>query len=1041
MKKNGAYDELIDSDLEVRIQNFHTVTTQKVGGDLLDTYIQQTLNLSFQQALAETIGDENKLKLASTILRSMGSGKSLTSAKVLKGLVLNSTDEDLVSDNPLEIPLGDLALLTNAKGEPSIGPELRAELHTVNRVDILMAFVKVSGLRIFYDQLLELRKRNVEVRLITSTYMGATDKKALDQLVTDLGVKVKIDYLARTTRLHAKAWLLERDSGFSTAYVGSSNISDPAMGPGLEWNVRLSQTRSPHLLQKFRIAFEGYWQGANFEDYDPITDGAKLEEALQKASGTLDGNSSLTLSGLDVVPFSYQVEMLEALEYQREYHDVHKNLIVAATGTGKTVLAALDFRNFFEREKRLPSILFVAHRVEILEQSRRKFAEVLKMSEFGELLVSGSKPKLWNHVFASIKSLTPEILEKLDANKFDYICIDEFHHAAAKTYRGVLNHFQPKELVGLTATPERTDGTRVQDLFFNGVIAAELRLWDALDRELLTPFHYFGIGEETDFTKVAMSGGKYVVSELSKVVTGNDIRDRLMLRELMRKVPNLQTMSAIFFCVDVSHATHIAWLLNKQGISAKLVTGQTASAERKKIVRDFTASHIRVIVSVDVFNEGLDVPQIDTVVMLRPTESPVLFLQQLGRGLRKYPGKSEVLVLDFIGAHNSKYRADIKLAAITGRNRGNLNEDLEKGFPYLPTGVVISLDELASKNVLANLKAQVAPGKSALAKEVKSSGAESISEYLAKSSREIWEIYKGNSLGWFDLLNFEDVDAEFAASPLAGKLKTFLHLNDRLRFEAYRRFATGKISRWSEASESEKRLRSMFFWHLWPSGSCTITGKPWSSIDQAIQSLSEHEAFGEELGQVIDYLDANCRNITAEIEFKKCQLPLLAHANYSRHELLGAIARGYLPGSEFEIPITRSKMRNITLANEGVHRIDELDLDLLVSTLNKSESYSPTTRYRDYAESATVFHWESQNSTSPESEVGKRYLNQPETKSDVLLAVREYSQGEVVASSFRLIGLADLIKHEGSKPIKIWWKLRIPLDDSTYKAAAAVRVA
>lgn len=264
-------------------------------------------------------------------------------------------------------PFSDTALMTNARDEPTLAAELRAELASADRVDLLCAFVKWQGVRLLEGELSELKHRQVPVRVLTTTYLGATDARALDELVNEYGAEVRINYEINRTRLHAKAWMLGRKTGFNTAYVGSSNLSHSALVDGLEWNVRLSAISTPHLLDKFRATFDSYWESAEFELYQPAEDGDKLRAALDIASGKKSTERVVvTLSGLEVQPKPYQAEMLEQLDAERQLHDRHRNLIVAATGTGKTVVAALDYRRLREANGSDLSLLFVAHRKEIL---------------------------------------------------------------------------------------------------------------------------------------------------------------------------------------------------------------------------------------------------------------------------------------------------------------------------------------------------------------------------------------------------------------------------------------------------------------------------------------------------------------------------------------------------------------------------------------------------------------------------------------------------------------------------------------------------
>lgn len=1037
---DGLYDSVITQDVFAELAGLEHNKIE-VAPEELDEYLSKHLEVHVNNALGQLTEPSEKIKFINKIIESFSADASPVVTKEILKSVLTRIDSDRSQiSSPPEIPLSQLSLLTNAKGDPTIGSELPKELMSADSVDILMAFVRQTGLNILFEALKKLKNRGVPVRLITSAYIGATEKKALDQLVKDLGVEVKVDYLARANRLHAKAWMINRKTGFSTAFVGSSNISDPALISGLEWNVRLSEVRSAVVLNKMAATFESYWSSPDFEPYDPDVDADKLEEALVRARGTSDVTKSLTIGNLDVRPLPHQAQMLSELESEREYHGIHRNLVVAATGSGKTVLAALDFKRFLETSEG-KSLLFVAHRKELLEQARWTFAQVLKDPNFGEFLVDGKKPSSWHHVFASVQSFNGDLISQLDERKFDYIVIDEFHHAAAPSYKKIIDHFEPMELLGLTATPERTDGERVQDTYFGGRIATELRLWDALDQELLAPFHYFGISEDTKYTDIEWNGRRgYDVAELSNVVTGNQVRDKLLLDELNRKIADYDTLKALVFCVDIKHAKYINELLNSKGLTSVVVTSETPGHLRDKAIQDLKQGVIKALVSVDIFNEGVDIPAVNTVVMLRPTESPLIFLQQLGRGLRKFAGKTSVLVLDFIGAHRAEYRLDLKMSVLTGRRRGELKTDVEQGFPFLPSGVVVSLDQLSRERVLDSIQSQVAPTKQGLIVEVKGLSTPSMQAFLVEGAREPWEIYRHTGYSWTQLKFEAGLTSNEPKSLNLKSISKFLHVNDPERFGAYRRFLTSELEPWDLVSDRERRLRNMFFWHMWPEA-LSENGDRWLSVDQAISSVRQDADFSAELLELLDFLDDSSRNFIYPTDFKRADIPLSTHANYSRYEIMGATGKAYLEGCGFGYePIGKAPI-SISASTEGVAYIPEVDLDVFFVTLRKGASFSATTRYIDYAESQDVFHWESQNRTSISSPTGQRYLSQADTNHDVLLCVRESADANVRSQTFRVAGLADYLRYKGSNPIQLWWKLRVPLDLQTYKVASAIRVA
>ncbi len=639
-------------------------------------------------------------------------------------------------------PLSSAALITNARDEPSLSAELRAELASADRVDLLCAFVRWHGLRVLEEQLDLLRRRGVPFRVITTTYVGATEQRAVDALVRRFGAQVKISYETRTTRLHAKAWLFHRNSGFDTAFVGSSNLSRSALVDGLEWNVRLSSVATPDLIRKFAGTFDSYWADPGFVDYDP--DDEDAAERLRSALGRDQITTSTSLvSGLEVRPYPYQTQILEGLESERTVHDRHRNLVVAATGTGKTVVAALDYarlRASLPRDR----LLFVAHRKEILEQSRRTYREVLADGTFGEMYVQGERPERWEHVFASVQSLAAYGVDRIPPDHFDVVVVDEFHHAQAPTYRRLLDHLQPQELLGLTATPERADGVDVRE-FFDGRTAYELRLWDALSADLLVPFHYFGVADDVDLQAIEWKRGSYDASALDKVYTGNDARAAKIVRETKDKVTDVRRMRALGFCVSVAHARYMAEVFTprrdpqRRGVRGDRAGGRASALEKLRTLE------VNCLFAVDLFNEGLDLPQVDTVLFLRPTQSATIFLQQLGRGLRRAPGKAVLTVLDFIGQHRREFRFDVRYRALTGSTRRGLERDIEQGFPFLPSGSQLVLDRVTERIVLENVRQQLRLTRRELVADVRSHGDLPLARYLEEAGRELADVYKHGS--------------------------------------------------------------------------------------------------------------------------------------------------------------------------------------------------------------------------------------------------------------------------------------------------------
>lgn len=1020
---DGIYEALVTSELSQELAGLPaTAPTIATLGDaeqpeVLAHHIAEVV----RRHVESTADPTARLATVNQILNALDSGASVEApARRLLAIASNNapgaTERFRVRPRT---PLSDAALLTNARDEPSLAAELKAEIRSADSVDLLCAFVKWYGVRLLEDELRSLRELGVPLRVVTTTYLGSTERRALDRMVREFGAEVRIQYDAQRTRLHAKAWLFRRRTGFDTAYVGSSNLSHAALVEGLEWNVRLSKVANPSLMNKFEATFDSYWNDNSFERYDPDLDRDRLDDALAEAAGRTDRNRvTINLSGLEVRPFPYQQEMLEAIRAERAIHDRHRNLVVAATGTGKTVIAALDYRHLCEQAgSGRPSLLFVAHRKEILQQSLRTYREVLADGSFGELYVDGSRPERWQHVFASVQSLSAYGVANIPSGHFDVIVIDEFHHAAATTYRKLLNHFQPRELLGLTATPERADGIDVRE-FFDGRTAAELRLWDALGADLLCPFHYFAVADNTDLTGLTWSRGRYDDAELSNLYTGNRARAEIVLRELQDKIIDVGGMRALGFCVGVAHATYMADVFNGAGIPAKAVSGETPHAERQRALDDLRARRLNVLFSADVFNEGLDIPDVDTVLLLRPTDSATIFLQQLGRGLRRTRDKAVLTVLDFVGFQRKEFRWERKLRALTGTSRKNLQRDIERGFPFLPSGCQIILDRQSQAAILENIKYQVTTRWSQIVTELRSQGEVELEEFLAESGIELADILRKGSHSWTRARRDAGLPVP-SEGPLESKLlkriRAFAHVDDRLRAQEYAKLLAESAPAYDSQTPAERRVAEMLFFSLWPDGG------GFSSVAEGMQALREEPATRAELRSVVEISFDAARHQAIELTGDLVQVPLRVHARYQREEILAGL--GYA-----------SLDRRPNSFREGVLHVPDLNVDAFFINLKKSETdFSPTTMYRDYPISPTLFHWESQSTTRVSSPTGQRYVNGTST---VLLFVRETQKDDFGTSPYLFLGPATYVSHQGEKPIAITWKLEHAMPIDFYNAAA-----
>ncbi len=951
-----------------------------------------------------------------TILLLPGSGELATERPAASSEVLRRITGRLPDGNPESIdepliPLLDTTLLTNSPGEPRVGHQILAEISSADNIDVVMAFIRRSGIAPLVSGLRTHCAAGRTLRILTSTYTGTTEARALDELKA-LGADLRVSYDTSGTRLHAKAWLLHRQSGFSTAYIGSSNLTHSAEVSGLEWNVRVSAARNRDVVDKMAAVFEGYWNNPDLRPYE-------REEFIARSEPAGDSRIAIFLAPTELRPEPYQERLLELIALSREQGH-HRNLLVSATGTGKTVMAALDYVGLREVLPRA-RLLFVAHREEILLQSRATFRQAFRDPEFGELWVGGSRPVRFDYVFASIQSLNATGLTHLDRRQFDVVIIDEFHHAAAQSYRALLEHIQPVELLGLTATPERSDGLPILD-WFDGRIAAELRLWDAINQQRLAPFVYYGIHDGTDLRSVPWRRGRgYDADGLSNVYTGNDVWARFVLQELEKRVDDPGRMRALGFCVSIDHARFMARIFSDSGVLATAIWSDTPEPERRSALLDLASRHINAVFSVDLFNEGVDVPAVDTLLMLRPTDSPTLFLQQLGRGLRRSIGKSICTVLDFVGNHRREFRFDRRFQALLGGTRKTLTQQIEQRFPFLPAGCHMELDRVASEIVLESIRTAVPSRwteRVEVLRQLSAHGAPcALKRYLEETDLELEDIYGGGK-SWSDLREGAGI-LEYAHGPNEGALRRacgrLLHVDDRRRLEYYRRLLESeRPPAPEELRHPERRLFRMLIASL-------VGGfmHKSSSLAEGAAVLWSHVQVRSELLELLGILSERLEHVATPLAAHP-SIPLMVHARYTRVEILAGFGVG--------------EGARVAPWQTGVYWAEDSGCDLLAFTLDKtSGQFSPTTRYRDYAISTELVHWESQSITRADSDTGRRYRNHAATGTHIMLFARERSDDR----AFYFLGPATYVTHESEQPMAITWRLQQPLPGDLFATFAA----
>lgn len=915
-------------------------------------------------------------------------------------------------------------LFTGSNSGISLESEIKKEILSADKINFLVSFIKWTGIRIFEKELLDFTESGGKLQIITTSYMGATDLKAIEFLSSLKNTEVKVSYNTENERLHAKAYLFYRNTGFHTGYIGSSNLSRSALTNGLEWNLKITTQEINHIIDKFQKTFDTYWQDKEFEIFDKKKDVEKLRSALKKEKRTDYSNAA---AYFDIKPFPYQEEILEKLTTERSVHERNRNLLVAATGTGKTVISAFDYKKFRQKN---PSakLLFVAHRKEILQQAQATFQGVLKDQNFGELWVDGIEPERFENVFASVQTLNNRLESlSLTPNYYDFIIIDEVHHIAASSYRSVLEHFVPKILLGLTATPERMDGEDILKDFCN-TIAAEIRLPEALNRKLLCPFQYFGVTDNVDLSNVSWQNGRYLPGELSKLYTQNDLRVNHILTNINKYLNDIQDVRALCFCVTQEHAQFMAEKFILAGLKADYLVS-SRNNDREELRQKLMRKEINYLFVVDIFNEGVDIPEIDTVLFLRPTESLTVFLQQLGRGLRLADNKDCLTVLDFVGNSRPEYDYEGKFRALIGKTTTPIQKEIEDDFPHLPLGCSIVLEKKAKDFILENIRNATSLNRNQLIQKIQNFKHQTTLTLTLKNFSRFYHIplqmiFKRAS--WKRLCEMagqiESFDETNEKEIHRAINKKWLSCNSYSYFNFIKKLAQDNFEiNFNSLSINEKQMCLMLHYDMWQDAG------GFESLENSIRAIGNNLILNQEIVEVMELLTDQIDYLETDIDLPYKQ-PLKIHSRYTREQILAAF--GF---STFEM---KSSIR------EGVAISKDKNTELLFITLNKSEKdFSPTTLYEDFAISEKLFHWQSQNSVKPDSAKGISYINHKKDGKRILLFVREKGEdefGNTMGSVF--LGEAKITEHYGSKPMSIKWELNEPMPPYLWKDSAKMAV-
>lgn len=901
-------------------------------------------------------------------------------------------------------------LFTGGQSQVPLNAEIERDIESADKISLIVSFLRLSGVNLIYDQLKKFCERpNHRLRIITTTYCGVTEAKAVERLARLPHTEIRISYNSKIERLHAKSYIFERNSGLSTAYIGSSNLSKSAQTDGLEWNIRVTNVENPHIIKTALATFDIYWNSDNFEDYNAGgIDKLRKELGLQKSTQSLEIGM---LAKYSILP--HQKQILDRLAVVRE-GGVKRNLIVAATGTGKTVISAFDYKQFLNKNQGAGKILFVAHREEILKQAYSTYQSVLCDANFGELWVGNYKSKTdLAHLFVSIQTFNSQyekVFCQLSSDYYDYIVIDEAHHIAADSYRKIVTHFTPQLLIGLTATPERMDGDSLLP-DFDHQISAEIRLPRALDEGLLTPFQYLCISDSTDLTAdELMQGNKYVDSKLSDKLC-NDERVTLIIDRLQYYLPDEHKCKALGFCATKEHARYMADRFKARGLKADFLTTDDKE-ERSTLNTQLAEGKINYLFVVDMFNEGVDIPEVDTVLFLRPTKSLTIFLQQLGRGLRLAPGKQLLTVLDFVAQLNKKYDFASRFRSLLLHKDRSIVEQIKNGFTLLPHGCTIHMEEKAQQYVLENITAAVY-NRRRLTEELRTyDHIPTLKEFIESNGQDIRLLYKNN--GCWSSLKRDAGLSSYATDENTNRFERNISNLVHANCASYLHFVRRTIEHLDSLTFNDDRDKAysiMLYYTLYGD---TVSKVGTRCVEEAICRLAQYPIFASEIKELTDYLIEKLETRTFPVG-EGMPLALEQYGCYTREEVFSIFGRQ-----------TANKKMQGSVA--GAFKIDELNAELFFVTLNKSErDFSPTTMYDDYVVSENQFHWQSQANDTHNGK-GKRFTEQRTNKKKFLLFVRENKKdGFGNTCPFYCFGLVDYISSYGDKPMSINWRMHQPI--------------
>lgn len=902
--------------------------------------------------------------------------------------------------------------------------ELKISLSECKSFYFSVAFINFSGLQLLLDSFKHLEDKGVNGKIITSTYLNFTEPKALDKIRKFKNIDLKIFIADKEKGFHTKAYIFENEDDYKII-IGSSNITQRALKSNVEWNVMIVSKKETEFVEEVLEEYESLWDSTGFVDDEFLEKYENFITSIRKR----ENQNTVKFNDYKVIkPNIMQRQALENLHRLRSAGE-NKGLVIAATGTGKTYMSAFDVMQFNPKK-----MLFLVHREDILRSAKRTFQSLCKNKKVEMGFYTGNaKEAISDYLFATVQTMEKN-LENFKEEEFDYIVIDEAHHSTSPTYEKILNYFKPKFLLGITATPERCDTGNIFDVFDNNV-ALEIRLNEALENELIVPFHYFGI---TDVEEVDYSGVKLDdIAEVSKRLMVNARVDFIIDKMNFYGFDGVK-QKAVGFCINKDHARYMNESFKKRGINSAVLTSEDSIDKRQEYIRKLEDDNdsLNVIFTVDIFNEGVDIPSINQVLMLRPTNSPIIFIQQLGRGLRKHEGKEFLTVLDFIGNHNKAFLIALALKGGKYYDKDSLKVSVATDFSDIPGCSNIQMDRIAQERILEQLNIENFNSIKYLKEEYK--------EFKAllggKVPYELMEYVKYD--GAPDPLKFinyaktyqgflKKVEPGYDESVLndEGFYKVLKELCDKLPLKRPHEFIIIKYlvnNKEIDINEAQMNIGKYL-------NSCDE-----ATINHAFRNLSQEFYDSRQLKEYTKLFQINNNKLMRMISFEK----VLVNKKY-KEIILDLLNYGLIRyekrfGDEnFGVPFFKlyeqyqmvdtallSNYEKIHSSFRGSGLIANGKEYFLFVDLHKEEDIKESINYEDKFINRSIFQWQTPNSTSQGSERGKNIIYNRERGVNLHLFIRKYKEIDKKVQPYIYVGRADTIEFQGEKPITVKLKLQ-----------------